>query len=640
MKNNCKKIFFIIKKHRWLIFFVFSAILVIPSWISFAQQPPASSLYLSYPTLVPGVAPPHSVQTYLPLYIRYLYTGAIALGGLIGFFALLRGGLTYLTSTGNPGKMRDAREQIIYGLLGLLIIFGSYVTLHEINPELTQIRLPHITPFREGIIVFNADCATLKKYASGDETMIGLPELLNLPKGVHYLSITNTQTGGLKWPGGAVSGLRKAKSFFTFHSSDELSLVFYEKPNPTSADKPAFSSEQDLVGAMKERSCYDFPKPLDIQAVKFNWYRPGVWLFTYNTEDNKNHPPDPRAPWDGCKQKPCYTYLKASSPTLPNGLSDHVKAIAFVKDRLVNQRNFGAILHNIPGEAPKERGWAQIFLPDAKKDITVYSLKKALHASSITIFQIPKDNTELGNGNVILCKNPRCAEQRYGNKYYTPQLSIGWNSSADLKLKNITSNVYNHASATAYTADHNEKLEHQALSKYTFALVGAILKLPGIPWKDKNGGAIKGGSSPSAPSPPNQNLPGPSKPPNLNPNPQQPMMTPHGTPILPQPKPSAWSPQENRSSFLSSFIKTASVFAGGGPVVTLYKDDGVSAVYFDPKDQYIVLLYRSPMSVAKIVDDLSVDADALLNSIADLSTVGMNDRPAAVVVVRARLWQQ
>ena len=634
MQNNLKKIFFIIKKHKWLIFFVFSAILVIPGWISFAQQPPPSSLYLSYPTLVPGIAPPHSVQTYLPLYIRYLYTGAIALGGLIGFFALLKGGLTYLTSTGNPGKMSDAKEQIIYGLLGLLIIFGSYVTLHEINPELTQIKLPHITPFREGIIVFNTDCATLKKYASGDATMIGLPELLNLPKSIHYLSITNTQTGGLRWPGGNVSGLRKAKSFFTFHGSDELSLTFYEKPNPTSADKPAFSSEQDLTGAMKARNCYDFTKPLDVQAVKFNWYRPGVWLFTYNAEDNKNHPPDPRAPWDGCKQKPCYTYLKASSPTLPNGLSDHVKAIAFVKDRLANQRNFGAILHNIAGEAPKERGWAQIFLSDAKKDITVYSLKNELHASSITIFQIPKDNTELGNGNVVLCKNPRCAEQRYGNKYYTPQLSIGWHSSADLKLEDITGKIYNHTNATAYTADHNEKLAHGALNKYAFALVGTITNLVGQAWKDKNGGAIGGGAPSTPPGP--SNPPGPSHP---GPVTTPPGGTP-GTPILPQPKPSAWRPQENRFRFLSSFIKTASVFAGGGPVVTLYKDDGVSAVYFDSKDQYIVLLYRSPMSVAKIVDDLHVDADALLASIADLSTVGMNDRPAAVVVVRARLWQQ
>jgi len=87
---------------------------VTPVFLVLAQPPSTSSLEVSYPTLVPGVAPPRSVQTYLPNYIRYLYTGAIALGGLIAFSSLLLGGGKYLTSAGNPAQMKDARDQIFH----------------------------------------------------------------------------------------------------------------------------------------------------------------------------------------------------------------------------------------------------------------------------------------------------------------------------------------------------------------------------------------------------------------------------------------------------------------------------------------------------------------------------------------------
>jgi len=454
----------LIKTHKGVVFIVFCTFLVVPQWILFAQTP-TSTLQITYPTFVPGFAPPRSVQTFLPHYIRYLYTTAVFLGGLIGLFAFLKGGFTYLTSAGNPGKMKDAKEQILYGLIGLLIILGSYVILNEIDPNLTNISLPNIHPFREGIIIYNRTCnELLSLLGGGDVQQLGLPELLDFPNDVRYLPIANTRDRDLKWPGNISPGLEEARSFFTFHGANELSIAFYNVPG-FSGD-PVFDTARNMGGTQLEANhCYNFPSPIKVEGVKFKWYRPGVWLFSYDGSGANEPLPDPREPWDGCQRKPCYTYLRYSVSSLPGGLSDHIRAIAFVGTTDSSPQKFGAILHNIPGQIPKERGWAQIFLPDQNHDITLYTFNNDLSASSVTVFQIPQRPK---SRDITLCRNPRCEEQEYNNngtrEYHRPHLIISWED-GDVQLEDISNNICtNHNNVTTYTAARDGDLQSSAPS--------------------------------------------------------------------------------------------------------------------------------------------------------------------------------
>lgn len=78
--------------------------------------------------------------------VQYLYEWGIALGGLAAFVALVIAGFYYLTSMGDPGKIREAKDRINSAVLGLILLMGSWIILHEINPELTTLTTPTLEP--------------------------------------------------------------------------------------------------------------------------------------------------------------------------------------------------------------------------------------------------------------------------------------------------------------------------------------------------------------------------------------------------------------------------------------------------------------------------------------------------------------
>jgi len=78
--------------------------------------------------------------------IKYLYEWGISLGGFAAFIALIIAGFQYLTSAGNAGKMSDAMSRIRSAGLGLVLLFGSFLILNTINPQLTELKMPTLTP--------------------------------------------------------------------------------------------------------------------------------------------------------------------------------------------------------------------------------------------------------------------------------------------------------------------------------------------------------------------------------------------------------------------------------------------------------------------------------------------------------------
>lgn len=78
----------------------------------------------------------------LAVMVKYFYEWGIAIGGLAAFFALVMAGFQYLTSTGDPGKIKDAAGKIQSAIIGLVMLLASYLVLNLINPELTTLRMP------------------------------------------------------------------------------------------------------------------------------------------------------------------------------------------------------------------------------------------------------------------------------------------------------------------------------------------------------------------------------------------------------------------------------------------------------------------------------------------------------------------
>lgn len=63
-----------------------------------------------------------------------------ALMGLIGTAALLMfiyGGFVWLTSQGDPGKVKQAKETIIWAVIGIVAVLGAYSILRFVTGALT-----------------------------------------------------------------------------------------------------------------------------------------------------------------------------------------------------------------------------------------------------------------------------------------------------------------------------------------------------------------------------------------------------------------------------------------------------------------------------------------------------------------------
>lgn len=74
--------------------------------------------------------------------VQYVYEWGIFFGGLAAFIAFVIGGLMYLTSAGDPGKMKEGRDRIFTAATGLILLFSIFLILNTINPELTILTIP------------------------------------------------------------------------------------------------------------------------------------------------------------------------------------------------------------------------------------------------------------------------------------------------------------------------------------------------------------------------------------------------------------------------------------------------------------------------------------------------------------------
>lgn len=67
---------------------------------------------------------------------RWLYWFFVIMGGVAAFIGLVTGGFKWLTSAGSPGRMSDAKNQIFASFIGLILLLGSWILLHTLDPQL------------------------------------------------------------------------------------------------------------------------------------------------------------------------------------------------------------------------------------------------------------------------------------------------------------------------------------------------------------------------------------------------------------------------------------------------------------------------------------------------------------------------
>lgn len=61
----------------------------------------------------------------------------IGLLGIVCVIVIVIGGIQYMTSTGDPGKVKKARDTILYGIIGLIIVILAAVIVNFVIISLT-----------------------------------------------------------------------------------------------------------------------------------------------------------------------------------------------------------------------------------------------------------------------------------------------------------------------------------------------------------------------------------------------------------------------------------------------------------------------------------------------------------------------
>ena len=115
---------------------------------------------------------PEETTTPVTEYFKYIFNFLIWVSGIIALVVLVSSGMNYLTSTGNPEAMNEAKSKIGAALLGILILFGSYLVLITINPDLIVFRLPRLRPIMSELPAGVLVCQEKVETESGEDAIL------------------------------------------------------------------------------------------------------------------------------------------------------------------------------------------------------------------------------------------------------------------------------------------------------------------------------------------------------------------------------------------------------------------------------------------------------------------------------------
>ncbi|EKD67431.1 MAG: hypothetical protein ACD_48C00411G0001 [uncultured bacterium] len=76
--------------------------------------------------------------TDFPTYIEGVYNFSVAFVAVAALLMISIGGFYYIVSAGNQAQAGTAKTMIKDALLGLIIVFVSWLILHTINPDLLK----------------------------------------------------------------------------------------------------------------------------------------------------------------------------------------------------------------------------------------------------------------------------------------------------------------------------------------------------------------------------------------------------------------------------------------------------------------------------------------------------------------------
>ena len=126
-------------------------------------------------------------------YVASIYNYGLTIGGILAALMLMAGGLLWLTSGGDSGKVSKAKGLIGGSITGLVILFSAYMILYEVNPELTALKPITVGQIKDGAIGDSSIPVNPLTFAEGRKLFVDItgincgtdsyPEMMKKAKG-------------------------------------------------------------------------------------------------------------------------------------------------------------------------------------------------------------------------------------------------------------------------------------------------------------------------------------------------------------------------------------------------------------------------------------------------------------------------
>jgi hypothetical protein len=295
------------KKIKKIILF-FICILFFLSLFPFLVQ--AKELEIDYPDLIGSAPPPTSTKSLLPNYIKYIFSLILKISAIIAFLALVYGGFSYITSTGNPAQLDEAKDQILSAFLGLIILLSSYLLLNTINPELVTLKNPRIDPTGLGIVVYDVE---------------NCGEGVSTYNSKHIFKTVALEGGNPSDPDSLSYWRSNIKSVKFLQSPVDVTITFF------------LTNNTEVSPSFKKGDCLDATEDLnitaDVEKIRFYYHLPGVYLYKeYTTNDCKG-------------DFLFFNYSTATLPKTPENWNDQIHCIRIVNPHYGEGTRYMVVLH-------------------------------------------------------------------------------------------------------------------------------------------------------------------------------------------------------------------------------------------------------------------------------------------------------
>ncbi len=131
---------------------IFIMMLVLTPVLASAQTPSACSMS--------GFAANNGQTSTFPKCISQIYIWSLGVAGLLALLMTVVGGYSYMTAAGNAERAQKGTEMIWASIIGLALLFGAYLLLNTINPNLVNFTIGAGTCIKDGKVINAVDAAS------------------------------------------------------------------------------------------------------------------------------------------------------------------------------------------------------------------------------------------------------------------------------------------------------------------------------------------------------------------------------------------------------------------------------------------------------------------------------------------------